>query len=382
MPPVLATRKRVTKAGRGAHAIYLPKAWIDAWSPGQASASEVDLISLDEHLILSPVVPGAHADAVLDSDDPVTLNRLLLSAYVSGHRTFRIRRKGGFTDTQIIEARRALRLLDERLEVEWDDDELSFTRNDEERPLDVVQHLHDLTGTVIETAEGLAELLEFYPHNTGRVLNAVHLISAIEREDLQRVKNQAYRSVARFQVPAHRVADLELLLLVTHTLARMGKLIVEAACTVSDHVGIQRDHLHYPPELLEKEIQKDLHVGPAFRSILEQSRKDIGTFLTGLRDAQRLFSGNGKAARGTATIDGRAALKLALQAFDDHADVAQHLMTQIQKVWRGGLTEEDPQAIYRIVKVHVHIQDLLEELRTLGDRVTDFRLAETMEGNA
>lgn len=385
MSPVLSSRKRVTKAGRGAHAIYLPKAWIDAWAPGQAERSEVDLISLDEHLILSPVVPGVHADAHFDSDDPELLNRLVLSAYVSGHGTFRIRKAGHFTDTQIIEARRALRLLDERIEVEWHDHELTFRRSPEERALDLTRHLHDLTGTVIETAEGLAELLEFYPHNPSRVLHAVHLLSAIEREDLQRVKNQAYRSVSRFQVPAARVADLTLLLLVTHTLARMGKLIVEAACTVSDHLGVPRDRLHYPPELLEEHVQA-IKVGPAFRSILDQARSDLGLFVRGLKKAQALFhvpEGPGtRATSGSKSIDGLAAVHLALEAFRDHAKVAESLMNQMEKVWDHGLTDEDPKAIYRIIKVHVHVQDLMEELRTLGDRVTDFRLAETMEEQA
>lgn len=377
--PVVSTRKRVTKAGRGAHAIYLPKAWLDAWSPEQAARAEIDLVTLDEHLILSPVIASDHPAAVLDSDDPDDLMRLLLSAYVSGHRAFTGRRKEGFSDAQLMEARRFLRLLDERLEVDWDEDHIRFVRAPrEERHLTVTAHLTDLCNKVLEAAESLAELLEFFPHNPQRALHAVHLVTAIERDDIQRIKNQAYRQVARLQVPAERVADIQLLMLGTHTLARMGKLLVETACTVGDHLGIDRERLHYPPELLEKELRELPESGAPFRGFLDQARTDLQTYIALLQETRTLCrddpSGTG------VSIDGRTALALSRRAQTSHDDVADHLMDRVARAWGPALIQEDAAGIYRVVKVHVHVQDLLQEVRTLADRVVDFRLAETLEG--
>lgn len=373
--PLVSTRKKATRAGRGAHAIYLPKAWLDAWSPKQAERAEIDLVSLDEHLILSPVIASTETETHMESDDPESLVRLLLSAYVSGHRAFTVHRKGGFTDAQLMEARRSLRLLDERLDVEWADDHIRFVRDatDADR-IEVGHHLYDLTGKVLEATESLGELLEFFPHNPARVLHAVHLVNAIERGDIQRVKNQAYRQVGRLRVRADRVADLQLLMLGTHTLARMGKLLVETSSTISDHLGIPRDRLHYPPELLEKDLLEVAAPGPVFRGFVEQARQDLERFTELLHEVRRLCGPDGKG-----RIDGEAALALARRAQAAHDEVSDHLMDRVRKTWGPGFIEEDPAAIYRVVKVHVHVQDLLEEVRTLADRIVDFRLAETLE---
>lgn len=373
--PLVSTRKKATRAGRGAHAIYLPKAWLDAWSPAQAKLGEIDVVSLDEHLILSPVIAGDDPEVHLETEDPETLVRLLLSAYVSGHRAFTVRRSAGFTDAQLTEARRSLRLLDERLDVAWAEDTIHFIRPSADAPRKHVErHLLDLGAKVLEATENLAELLEFFPHNPARVLHAVHLVNAIERDDIQRLKNQSYRQVARLQVPVERVADLQLLMLATHTLARMGKLLVETTNTMGDHLGIPRDRLHYPPELLEPELRKLPAPGPVFRGFVDQARSDLDAFTRLLHEIRTLA----ETPEEGRPLDGMRALALSQQAQGSHAEVAGHLMGRVQQAWGPGFVQEDPAAIYCVVKVHVHVQDLLEEVRTLADRVADFRLAKTL----
>src|SRR5687767_684313 len=107
-------RKRVTRVGSGAWSVYLPKKWIDSWTPAQQEGREVDLHIISGSLLIVPVLQDRGFEATGPADVEA-LRTLLLSAYVRGYESVRLHPADRFPNDAIAAARDFLRHLDERL---------------------------------------------------------------------------------------------------------------------------------------------------------------------------------------------------------------------------------------------------------------------------
>src|SRR5688572_17006322 len=91
-------RKRVTQVGSGAWSIYLPKKWIDSWSPEQQAGREVDLHLINNSLLIVPVLQERAIEAEV-SCRADQLRTVLLSAYVRGAASVRLKPEDGRFDS-------------------------------------------------------------------------------------------------------------------------------------------------------------------------------------------------------------------------------------------------------------------------------------------
>ncbi|MCA1818678.1 MAG: hypothetical protein LC620_01275 [Halobacteriales archaeon] len=108
-------RKRVTQVGSGAYSVYLPKKWIDGWSPEQRAAREVDLHFINNSLLIVPALRRLRFETKVDTEQAF-VRMMLLSAYVRGHHEVVLHPKGAFDEDCVAMARDLLRHLDERLQ--------------------------------------------------------------------------------------------------------------------------------------------------------------------------------------------------------------------------------------------------------------------------
>jgi phosphate uptake regulator len=275
-------RKRVTRVGSGAWSIYLPKKWIDAWSPEQQAGREVDLHLISGNLL---VVPVLQERAVVAKVPPnaTTVRTLLLSAYVRGAASVRLSPASDRFDSDCIAATRDfLRHLDERLVATVGPDAIGFALPDP-APAQAVQsgsgieQLALMAAKVREVVGLAADCAEHAGTDPDRALHAARLVQAIHDEDLSRLFHQTLRRVATLEFPLESVTDFQLLDLAASHLHSMGAQCVRVAAIVLEGYGLTLDDLAYPRADLVKRLGRRPAPPAVVREMVQGYRAPFAT---------------------------------------------------------------------------------------------------------
>ncbi|MEA3144225.1 MAG: hypothetical protein QOG31_1549 [Thermoplasmata archaeon] len=288
MPPI--KRKRVTRVGSGAYSIYLPKRWIDAWSPAQQERREVDLHQINQSLLIVPALRDDHLELSC-APDAATVCALLHSAYVRGHHQVTLTpRESEFGDDAVAAAREFLRRLDERLRSTVGPARIGFTLQRElpapfTSGTDLLQFMATRLREVIDLA---AECVEAGADQPDRALHAARLAVAIHDEDLSRLFAQALRLVATLELPLGRISDFQLLDLAADEYHTAGAACVQAVATVLAGYGLKPSDLAYPRQDLLKRLGRLPPAPPLARDLAKTHRAAFGS-------AQRLLDALGPA---------------------------------------------------------------------------------------
>ncbi len=309
MEPV--KRKRITRVGSGAYSIYLPKKWIDSWSPEQQKEREVDLYLISGRLLIAPTHEVLRYAAEVPPDGD-RVRALLLSAYVRGFDEAQLRAPAGkrFDNDCVITARDLLRHLDERLVATATADAIGFRL-----PRDVpaparsgAEVLAALGGKVREVLGLARDCVETYGTDPERALHAARLLRTVHEEDVARIFHQTLRMVARVELPINTVSDFQLLDLVAAELHTIGERALRIADTVLADYGLTAADLAYPREHVLQKVGRVQPLPGVAREFVQGYRKafdDALPILDGLlsalarRDVATLaeLAGEGRAAQ-------------------------------------------------------------------------------------
>lgn len=281
-------RKRVTRVGSGAWSVYLPKKWIDAWTPAQQEGREVDLHLISGSLLIVPVQQDRSFAGAAPPDIGL-LRVMLLSAYIRGYESVELRPAKRFSNDAIAAARDLLRHLDERIVASVGPDLISF-RVPAEGATNV-DLLQAMGARLTETLDLAAECVEHALHDPERVVHAARLLKSIQEEDVSRLLHQTLRRVATLELPLETVSDFQLLDMVAFLLNGVGSQGLDLAATVLRDLGIGLDDLAYPREELLRRLAPREPLPPVARDILQghratlrEARALLGRLLPALRD--------------------------------------------------------------------------------------------------
>lgn len=272
MEPV--KRKRVTQVGSGAWSIYLPKKWIDSWTPEQRAGREVDLHAISGSLLIVPVLQDRSFQATVRPDG-AAVRTLLLSSYVRGAAAVRLFPSPGRFDSDCIAAARDfLRHLDERLVATVGPDAIGYAL-----PVQVASMAGDglaqmsLMAAKVREVVGLAaDCVEHFGTDPDRALHAARLLQAIHEEDLSRLHHQTLRRVATLEFQLESVTDFQLLDLAAGHYHAMGAQCVRVAATVLDSYGLRLEDLAYPRADLVKRMGRRDPPPPVAREMVQGYR--------------------------------------------------------------------------------------------------------------
>lgn len=268
-------RKRVTQVGSGAWSIYLPKKWIDSWSPEQQAGREVDLHRISGSLLIVPVLQDRSFTARV-APRAEAVRMVLLSAYVRGAAQVTLTPADGRFDSDCITATRDfLRHLDERLAATVGSDEIGF-RLPDGGPMTAGRGLDQLALLAAKVREvvGLAaECAEQHGTDPDRALHAARLLQAIHDEDVSRLFHQTLRRVATLEFPLESVTDFQLLDLAASHLHGMGAQAVRVATTILDGYGLHPEELALPRAQLVQRLGRRPALPPVAREIVQAYRR-------------------------------------------------------------------------------------------------------------
>lgn len=268
-------RKRVTQVGSGAWSIYLPKKWIDSWSPEQQAGREVDLHLINQNLLVVPVLQDRSVEAQV-SCRAEHLRTLLLSAYVRGAASVRLTPSDERFDSDCIAAARDfLRHLDERLVATVGPEAIGFhLPGVGPAPAGTGLDLMALMAAKVREVVGLAaDCIEHAGTDPDRALHAARLLQVIHEEDVSRLFHQTLRRVATLELPLESVTDFQLLDLAASHLHAMGSQAVRVASTILDGYRLTLDDLAYPRAELVKRLGHRPTMPPVAREIVQGYRK-------------------------------------------------------------------------------------------------------------
>jgi len=246
MPPI--KRKRVTQVGSGAYSIYLPKKWIDAWSPEQQELREVDLHFINNSLLIVPALRRRTFEADVAAEIP-HVRLMLQSAYMRGHHEVTLRPvSGAFDEDCVAMARDFLRHLDERLLTTVGPESIGYSlQQNMPPPFTSGPDLLQLMTTKLREMVGLAgECVEAFGSRPERALHNARLLHSLQEEDLSRLYLQAIRLVANLELPLGSVSDFQFLDLVAAELQTVGMKCVAVGHAVIAGYGLAPSDLQLP----------------------------------------------------------------------------------------------------------------------------------------
>lgn len=276
-------RKKVTRVGSGAFSIYLPKKWIDAWTPEQQAGREVELRHISDSMLITPVQSAVDYEGkVPDACDAVRL--YLISAYVKGFHQVRLTSLAGtFSNECIADARDLLRHLDERIVAHCDRDAIGFhLRSD--LPASIARG-EDLLGVLAAKVQEVLRMANdavgSYTHDPDRALHALGLLRSTHDEDVSRLFYQATRMVATLEIPLESVSVYQLVGLTAAEYHRMSEQALEMAQTILEAYGLTMTDLDYPRAHLLKQMESPPRQGEVGRDIIHAVQEAF----TGIHDA-------------------------------------------------------------------------------------------------
>ncbi|MGD0056616.1 MAG: hypothetical protein ABSB83_02025 [Methanomassiliicoccales archaeon] len=281
-------RKKVTRSGKGAFSLYIPKRWIDGWKGEQARDRRVDLLQMDDHLIISPVQKGSSKSVRIDSDSVDEVKHFLLSCYVRGFESAEIMTKSRFTDEQICGARSFVRSLDDRLTLDISENRIAYGKNAAamlSRP-EAAQLQRLLLDKLLEGVRLMEELLEHFDRNPRRAIHLMQMLRLLE-EDTDRLALQILRLASRMEISFENLVDLYYVILTTNTMENIGDSMFEMVRNVCMIYNLDPAKLPYPPDTITKEIGKPAVLDPlldSLRQVFVADLKILGKHIETLRE--------------------------------------------------------------------------------------------------
>lgn len=249
------SRKRVTRSGKGAFSLYLPKKWVDNWNEEQYKERRVDLLELDDHLIISPLRKNSSKSLSLNGGTDDEIRQFLLCTYVRGYELADIRSEK-FADEQMSAARSFMRLLDEKMIMDISEDRIAYGRNFkvslESPTISQMQRL--LFEKIQESLRLSRELLEHFDENPTRAIHLLKMMRTLEEEDVDRMSMQIFRRASRMELRFDSFADLFFVVLTTDMLEKLGDSIFGIARSVCRFYGMDEGRLLFPLEVIEKDV--------------------------------------------------------------------------------------------------------------------------------
>lgn len=358
-------RKRVTQVGSGAWSIYLPKKWIDSWSPEQQAGREVDLHLINNSLLVVPVLQDRSLEAQV-SCRADALRTLLLSAYVRGAASVRltpVREKGSerFDSDCIAATRDFLRHLDERLVATVGPDAIGFHLPEAgafAASSSTGPDLIALMAAKVREIVGLAaDCIEHAGTDPDRALHAARLLQAIHDEDLSRLFHQTLRRVATLELPLESATDFQLLDLAASHLHGMGAQAVRMAATVLDGYGLTFDDLAYPRADLVKRLGRRPPLAPVAREIVQGYRRPFAA-------AQELVA---NLPVPLASGDVAALRALAADALVARAALQESLFSAVIRHWGDEASKEGAEQGFMAYQAGHPLANLLGSLASLAE---------------
>jgi len=249
------SRKRVTRSGKGAFSLYLPKKWVDNWNEDQLQERKVDLLELDDHLIISPVRKNSSKSLSLNGGTDDEIRQFLLCTYVRGYESADLKSKE-FSDKQMSAARSFMRLLDEKMILDISEDRIAYGRSFkvslESPTISQMQRL--LLEKIQESLRLAKELLEHFDENPTRAIHLLKMMRTLEEEDVDRMSMQIFRRASRMELRFNSFADLFFVVLTTDLLEKLGDGIYGIARSVCRFYGMDEEQLLFPTDVIEKDI--------------------------------------------------------------------------------------------------------------------------------
>jgi phosphate uptake regulator len=365
-------RKRVTQVGSGAWSIYLPKKWIDSWSPEQQAGREVDLHLINRSLLIVPVLQDRafEAEVSCQADE---LRTVLLSAYVRGAVAVRLRPDGGRFDSDCIAAARDfLRHLDERLVATVGPDAIGFHVPEAGPGTGAALDLMALMAAKVREVVGLAaDCVEHSGTDPDRALHAARLLQAIHEEDLSRLFHQTLRRVATLELSLESVTDFQLLDLAATHLHAMGAQAVRVAATILDGYGLKPEDLAYPRGDLVRRLGRRPSLPPVAREIVQGYRKPFAA-------AQALVTGLPPA---LAAGDVAALRMLGAEAVAARAELQEALFSAVVRHWGDEASREGAALGFIAYQVGHPLANLLGSMASLSEHAITLTAAKPASGS-
>lgn len=360
-------RKRVTRVGSGAYSVYLPKKWIDAWTPQQQAGREVDLHAISGSLLIVPALQDRSL-RLAAPDDTRRLPAMLRSAYVRGHDDVAIAAGARpFSNDDIAGARELLRHLDERIVASVGPDRIAFrVPHDGLGPPDT---LASLGARLVEAVDLAAECIEHAGTDPERVAHAARLLRAIQEEDIGRILHQTLRRVATLDLPIATVTDLQLLDLCAFLLHGVGSQAAAVAFSILADLGVTPADLGLPRDVLRPRLRPAGPLPPVARDLLQGHRASM-------RSAQDLLRSLLPALR-DADLEGLAAA--ASMAAQVRNDLQQRVFEAVTRHWGDPVAAPDAARAYAAYQLANPLANLVTALGACAEQAILFLAARPQE---
>lgn len=265
----ITSRKRVTRSGKGAFSLYLPKKWVDNWSEEQLIERNVDMLELDEHLIITPSKKNNSRSIALKGGTDDEIRQFLLCTYVRGYESADLKSKK-FSDEQICAARSFMRLLDENMILDVSENKIAYGRNFKvnlEPP--TISQIQGLLFEKIQESLRLADdLIKHFDENPRRTIHLLKMMRTLEEEDVDRLSMQIFRRATRMEIRSNSFADIYFVVLSTDLLEKLADSIFGIARSVLRFYGIDEKRLLFPLDVVVNDIEvENIRMNGAFEDM-------------------------------------------------------------------------------------------------------------------
>jgi len=365
------SRKRVTRSGKGAFSLYLPKKWVDDWCEEQSSERKVDLLEMDDHLIISPVMKNNSSSASLNGGRDDEIRQFLLCTYVRGYESADLT-SNRFSDEQICAARSFMRLLDEKMILDVSEDRIAYGRSFKvslESP--TISQMQRLLFEKIQESMRLAsELIQHFDDNPRRAIHLLKMMHTLEEEDVDRLSMQIFRRATRMEFKFDSFADLFFVVLTTDLMEKMGDSIFKIARSVCRFYDMKEDRLLFPLEVVVKDIEvESIPVDQSFEDMRQFHLSMLDECGSRLREIMDL----------TLERSGREAYERIQDLADFNKSLAENLNLTAQTAFDTSDLRVR-QALLRMMEIGESIMEVGEMVEELAKEIAMFYYCEELQG--
>ncbi|MFP4170107.1 MAG: hypothetical protein ACLFUV_03685 [Methanomassiliicoccales archaeon] len=288
--------KKVSRAGEGGFSIYLPKGWIDGWGERQRSDRRLEMVSIGEQLILTPLFTHRSRSIHLDNAQKEEILYHILSSYINGVDDLSIH-DDHLSEDLAGEMRGTIRFLDENLSISAGRKEVGY-ENKQGSTQDVFSLFPQLFDKVIESERLATELMGRFDGDIRKTVHLLRMMYAIEKEDVNRLSFQIFRGMAECRLPAKSFVEMNYRWAVANMLELIGDNLYGLVESFCQALGIDPDELRYPQEyLMERVSGEGLSPLAAHEGLRRQVAENLEISSAALEEAKDIIlSKNGKAA--------------------------------------------------------------------------------------
>ncbi|MGB1696917.1 MAG: hypothetical protein ACPHK8_00795 [Thermoplasmatota archaeon] len=354
-------RKKISRVGSGAFSLYIPKKWIDGWTPAQQEEREVDLHEINESLLLTPVIRDRTLTRTIP-DDVAVVQRTLLSGYLRGLQEVELTPETEFGSASQSEARRLLRHLDEHIIATCKPNKIGFHVNPDIAPA-ASDHrgLLLLMGAKVHDSLVMAqEAVESYGDDVAKTIHSLQMLVANHEEDVARMFFQSGRLVANLELPLNAVSDFQLLGLATADFYRMSLHTMAIAAAVMETYGLTMDDLAYPAD----------HVATKAHAELSDIARDISrSYRSAFKDARNLFD---ELLQGLTKGDMDVLAGISDQATEASNRMQGRIFTTIQHHWGRGVEPQDALTTFNAYRISIPLGSFMGAAKVLAGHAMAF----------